>query len=430
MAPAGAGAAKTRRGRSRAFGRVERRFSRAPEQRRLYRTTDHGNPVAIQPGQFAPQQRYPGWGAFAELFVRFNRDTLTRLDVHIEISEGGEGTVIRLVPGGHAGAVPLRSALTGRVVGGLVVLPRFDWSGIGSVLSRTGWKVVPELLECPMVPGSGREVPPWVLAGPILQRLAELMRTLRRGYRDAEEVLRKPRGRILWHRYQVESMSRGRWDRLPCRFPELDTDPLLRRQIRWAVERVQLSLALSGGRDPVALSLLALALQLLEALADVSPLVPKRGVLEHQLRSRFLSRTVQQGIEAICWIVDKRGLGGGRELDGLAWTLQLDRLWEAYVETVIREEVATMGGDVAVGRLGQTVFPLDWTDSVHRTLGHLVPDIVVRKGRSVQIVDAKYKAHLAELDDARWSTLSDEIRLTEPIFTRCLPMPVYTTRMK
>ena len=68
------------------------------------------------------------------------------------------------------------------------------------------------------------------------------------------------------------------------------------------------------------------------------------------------------------------------------------------------------GGEVKVGRLGQTVFPLNWSNPSHRTLRHLVPDVVVRRGRSVHIVDAKYKAHLAELDEAGWHRFADEQR--------------------
>ena len=119
---------------------------------------------------------------------------------------------------------------------------------------------------------------------------------------------------------------------------------------------------------------------------------------------------IRRGLEAIAWIVDERGLGGGRELDGLAWQLPLDQLWETYVEAFTRREVAMTGGEVKVGRLGQTLFPLHWSDPSHRTLGHLVPDIVVRRGRHVHVIDAKYKAHLAELDDAGWHRFADEQR--------------------
>jgi hypothetical protein len=340
-----------------------------------------------------------------------NRRALEALDVKPEVSGGPDGVVLRFAPGGRAGAIPLRSAQTGHVVGGFVVRPRFGWPGVGRILSETGWHASPEFLEEPLVPGSGREVPPWVLAGPVLARLEELLRSLRRGYRQAEAVLTQPRGRILWDRYRAESLARGRWDKLPCRFPDLSSDPMLRREVRWALERVHRDLVAVGGRDPIALVLAALALRLLDQLSDVPPLMPRRDELQRRLGvSTPGGDALRRGIEALGWIVDERGLGGGRELDGLAWVLPLEKLWESYVESVVRHEVAMTGGEVKVGRLRETLFPLQWSDPTHRTLGHLEPDIVVRRGRTVWIVDAKYKAHLSELDEHGWRHFSDEIR--------------------
>jgi 5-methylcytosine-specific restriction endonuclease McrBC regulatory subunit McrC len=119
---------------------------------------------------------------------------------------------------------------------------------------------------------------------------------------------------------------------------------------------------------------------------------------------------LQRGIEALGWIVDERGLGGGRQSDGLAWSLPLDGLWESYVESWARREAAKTGATVKVARLGETVFRLDWSEATHRSLGHLAPDIVVCRGRSVQIIDAKYKAHLVELDEHGWRRFAEETR--------------------
>ena len=127
------------------------------------------------------------------------------------------------------------------------------------VLTQTGWQTQPDFLEGPLVPGSGREVPPWVLAGPVLARLADLLRALRRGYRIEEEALRHPRGQIVWTKYVRESLVRGKWDRLPCRFPDLANDPKLRRMIRWGVERVRQALMSVSGADAIARLLIAVA---------------------------------------------------------------------------------------------------------------------------------------------------------------------------
>ena len=176
------------------------------------------------------------------------------------------------------------------------------------------------------------------------------------------------------------------------------------------MEHVYRDLTRVGQRDPVSAGLANLALRLIENLPDVVPQRPRREDLEHWRRSGLLNEPLQLGLEAMGWVVEERGLGGGRELDGLAWALSLDKLWEAYVEGVVRREAKLLGGEVRVGRLGETTVPIPWQDPIHRSLGHLIPDIVVRRGRSVYVVDAKYKAHLAELDEVGWRRFTEEAR--------------------
>jgi hypothetical protein len=405
-----AAAKRTRQGRW-LHQKGRRRGLTAPLQKPLLTAVDHGHPIIVPPEIFAPAQREGGWGAFSEAFLRMNEPSLKALDVRAELTASMGGASVRLVPAGHAGAIPLRSAQNGNVAGGLVVRPRFGWAGVGRVLSEIGWYAAPEFLDVPLVPGSGREVPPWVLAGPVIARLASLLRSMRRGYSNVENVLHHPRGRIVWNRYCSESLARGRWQDVPCRFPELGNDPRLRRAIRWTLERVLRDLVRVGTRDLISIQLARIAIHLIEGLSDVLPLMPGRDELAGLAhRTRLMESIVRQGLEAMAWIVDERGLGGGRELDGLAWQLPLDQLWEVYVEAVIRREAAMTGGEVKVGRLSQTVFPLNWSDPVHRTLGHLRPDIVVQRARSCHIIDAKYKAHLAELDEAGWHRFADEQR--------------------
>ena len=248
-----------------------------------------------------------------------------------------------------------------------------------------------------------------MLAGPVLARLDELLRSLTRGFELREATVSRPRGSILWHRYIAESLARGAWHHLPCRFPELDRDPTLRRAIRWALERVRGDLLRFGGMDQLALRLAEVALLLLDGLRDV-PAERPQSTRTHQQLGQLTNPIVRNGLEALGWVVDERGLGGGKEMDGLSWQLALDQLWERYVEAEIRREVAVQGGEVRVGRLKETVFPISWSRRGAGSLTHLVPDIVVRRGRGVHIIDAKYKAHFAEMDVQGWRNLGDEMR--------------------
>jgi 5-methylcytosine-specific restriction endonuclease McrBC regulatory subunit McrC len=97
-------------------------------------------------------------------------------------------------------------------------------------------------------------------------------------------------------------------------------------------------------------------------------------------------------------------------MDGLAWQLPLEVLWERYVEAMVRSEVQREGGELLLGRLRQTVFPLHWSTNTVRSMTHLVPDIVIRKGNAVRVVDAKYKAHFAELDEHAWMRIAQDVR--------------------
>ena len=367
--------------------------------------------MIVHPDAFAPVQRGGGWGPFVDAFLRLNGDALRKLDVSPTIRSAEHGVQIELLPGAHAGAIPLRSAQSGRVAGGLLVEPRFGWAGVGRVLVTTGWAGAPEILDYPLVPGSGREVPPWVLAGPVLKRLDELLRSLRRGYRVRDEVLKQPRGHIIWSSYTTHSLGRGRWTHLPCRFPDLDADPILRRMVRWALQRVRDDLAVVGGVDSVARLLVAIADELISKVRDVQPLTPSRSELNRLTSGDSgLEASLRRGLEALGWIVDERGLGGGREMDGLAWAAPLESLWERFVEVSVRREAALQGGVVRVGRSRETVVPLDWSDPSHRSMGHLLPDIVVTYRDRTDVIDAKYKAHLAELDEQGWRAFTEDAR--------------------
>jgi len=388
-----------------------RRIRPTLQQSRLYRADDNGSGVELDPKAFGGHDE-EGWGRAYESFHRLNEGVFSALGVTPRFERSARGPVLSLCPSGRAGAIPLRSGTTGHVVAGYVVRPRFGWSGVGSILSETGWHAAPRILPVPLVPGSGREVPPWVLAGPVIVRLRALLDQLKRGFDFKEETLQAPRGTIRWSRYLRSSLPSGKWHHVPCRFPDLSTDPVLRGAIRWTLERVLQELAIAAGDDRVALGLRVDAMRLLEHVGDVPRVYPRVELMARlSAGDPLLAQVVQSGLDAIGWVRDERGLGGGRQMDGLAWVLPLERLWEDHVAARVQDHVRQHGGVLRLGRKGETVSPFHWSDASHRSLGHLVPDIVVsRTNNSVWIVDAKYKSHFAEIDEGGWRHMADEIR--------------------
>src|SRR5262252_8203348 len=114
-APMAAPARKPRRPLLR--GAAPRHAGSAARQRPLAKARDHGRAIFIEADGFAPAQRGGGWGPFAESFLRMNEAALAKMDVRAQIGSSDSGVTLSLIPGGRAGAVPLRSAQTGHVAG-------------------------------------------------------------------------------------------------------------------------------------------------------------------------------------------------------------------------------------------------------------------------------------------------------------------------
>jgi hypothetical protein len=119
------------------------------------------------------------------------------------------------------------------------------------------------------------------------------------------------------------------------------------------------------------------------------------------------SEWLRDALEAMAWVAEERGLGGARSLDGLAWDLSIDSVWEAWI--------AAFAGRLG-GRLGMTASPfagarraLRWVGPV-QSMGSLAPDVELRSAERVVWIDAKYKPHLQLLAQRGWSGVSDEIR--------------------
>ncbi len=388
----------------------EPRAYQHPKPQPLVRLTDQGNPVDVS-HLVGDSKRLPLWGSYAENFLAANSQSLSALNISSELALTHYEMTVRLHPGGVIGAAPLYAPDTRKITTGGVVRPRYDWDGIGLLLQQVGWSAAPRLLPLPMVPGSAREVPPWVLAGPILNRLGRLVKEIRRGFRMREEIRQNPRGQILWTRYVTEMASRGAFHQLPCRFSDLGPDQLLQSYLRWGIEKVWFSMIPFSRHDTIARHLALEAETLLFELRHIRSQMPEHSILDRWLRLEGLpSDYLRGGLQALGWLVDDRGLGDTSENDGLAWSLPMHELFERWVECLARVWAHRFGGQVRSAFAGDTTIPLRWSQSGQSGMKSLEPDIVVQQGDRVIIIDAKYKNHFEELDDHRWAELGEEIR--------------------
>lgn len=375
-------------------GRVPRGLLDLPAHRPLIQAVDHGPDVTLEAAQLGASG-----DRWIEPFLAANRSQLRRLGVSVSVRTGA-GISLKLTPGPKIGAVPLVSATTRRVAAGLLVTPRFRWSALGAVLSDIGFRTEPSIGGSQLVPGSAREIPPWLLAAPVLKRMEGLLRHRKRGFIDRDEIRQSPRGQVDWFRWTTRHVPTGRWATLPCHFSEPGDDPELMAAVRWTLGR--LDEELSASRDSSAARLLKL--RVADLRAEIGDGQVRRPASEF---SESANQWIREAVQAMEWVAEERGLGGSRILDGMSWDLPIDEVWEAWVDAFV-SDLAPRCGFTALRR-GETTHRLNWLTKTS-SMRMLIPDSGLRAPDRLIWVDAKYKAHLQLLSNRGWSGLTEETR--------------------
>jgi len=369
--------------------RVARALLEAPSARPLIQAIDHGPSVRVEASVVGASG-----DRWIEPFLEANGVHLRRLGVATSVETSG-GLALRLAPGSRIGAVPLLSPSTRRVMAGFLVAPRFRWSALGAVLGDIGFATEPSLGGTPLVPGSAREVPAWLLAAPVIRRLEDFIRHRKRGFVDRSESRTSPRGRIDWARWARADVPAGRWTSLPCHFTEPGDDANLMAGVRWTLQR--LDDELSPFAEATAARLLRA--RVVDLHQRVGPGLARRPTSALPVAG---SAWVAEAVQAMGWVADERGLGGSRVLDGMSWDLPIEEVWEAWVDAFVAELAPRCG--LVAQRRGTTTRRLNWSTPVS-SMRMLVPDSGLHgPGRCIW-VDAKYKAHLQLLARNGWAGL-------------------------
>jgi McrBC 5-methylcytosine restriction system component len=346
----------------------------------------------------------------ADQFIEQNRARFRELELSVGAHYDGRSVTLVVQTGIKIGAVPLISPTTGHSDYGFVVRPRFEWTGVGEILGATGWRVVPAPLSLPLLPRSERKIPPWVLSSMIIARIQVLLKAIERRFEMKQEVRAAPRGRIDWPSYARREISRSRFLSVPCRFPNLQDDRELKAAIRFTLEKQLGSLLTQRTAGLFVFKLIELCQLLLERVRDVAPQEPTPATIFGWLRGRLKAESFREGVQAIEWTAQDRGLAGLSDLEGLPWSMSMDAFFEAWAETVLAGVARKIGGVLRTGRQRQTVTPLSWDPPYLGSQKSLVPDLVLEREDQSVIVDAKYKEHWEEMQRTRWTNLDEGIR--------------------
>jgi len=346
----------------------------------------------------------------AEQFIIQNRSLMSLLDVRVDRDYDGNDVRLLIQSGSKVGAIPLISPTTARPDYGLVVQPRFPWAGIGPMLAEMGWRISPTPLRLPLLRRSERRVPVWVLSFMILVRLKALLDSLDRRFEMSRETRTAPRGTVRWAEYATKSLPNAGFLSIPCIFPDLRDDRFLKGAIRHSVECQLRALETQKEHGAFVHRLIEFGQQILRRVQTVAVYIPSATALGAWLRRPMRTEHFTDGLQAIEWTVQERGLAGLSDLEGIPWTMPMDHFFEAWVETAFRIVAQRTGGQMRVGRKQETTHPLRWEPSYLGSQKSLVPDIWLEWDSTTLIVDAKYKRHWEEMQRSSWSNLEEQLR--------------------
>lgn len=345
-----------------------------------------------------------------EQFIALNRTVLSLLDVRVDRDYDGNDILLIVTSGSSVGALPLLSPTSARPDYGMVVQPRFPWSGIGPMLAEMGWRIVPSPLRLPLLKRSERRVPRWVISSMVFARLQALLGRLERRFDMVQETRVAPRGSVNWEQYATRQLPSARLLEVPCMFPDLRDDRHLKGAIRLTVERQLRSLETQREHGAFIHRLILFGEQLLSQVRAVPLYFPPTGILEGWRHRPLEGPAWLEGLQAIEWTLEERGLAGLSDLEGIPWTMSMDQFFEAWVETILRNVARHVGGRLRVGRKRETTVPLTWEPPYLGSQKSLAPDLWLEWEDRTFIVDAKYKRHWEELQHGTWSSAAETLR--------------------
>ena len=197
---------------------------------------------------------------------------------------------------------------------------------------------------------------------------------------------------------------------IPCTFPDLREDRLLKGAVRHTVERQLRALETQKEHGAFVHRLIEFGQLLLRRVQNVAVYVPSSTMLSGWLQRPMRSEPFLNGLQAIEWTIDERGLAGISDLEGIPWTMPMDAFFEAWIETIFRVVAQRTGGHMRVGRKRETIHAVKWDPPYLGSQKSLVPDIWLEWETATLIVDAKYKRHWEELQQRSWTNLEEELR--------------------
>jgi hypothetical protein len=242
----------------------------------------------------------------------------------------------------------------------------------------------------------------------LLARIEALLKQLNRRFTFLEQDLPAPKGNVDWELYVTSRISHTKFLNVPCTFPDLRDNTELLSVIHFALRKILSSLETQRTGGIAVLTLIDYCTGLIERVRTFEPHAPRTSF--SNVFGIFASEIVKEGLEAIDWTIEDRGLAGLSDMQGLPWMMSMETFFEGWVETIVSGVSRKVGGVLRTGRKKNTVTPISWDPPYAGSQKSFIPDLILERGDETCIIDAKYKQHWEEFQLHSWRNIEDEIR--------------------
>ena len=244
----------------------------------------------------------------------------------------------------------------------------------------------------------------------LLPRIEQLLKQLQRKFSYTSEDTINPKGQVNWTDYAVKRVAKFQMLEVPCRYPTLKYNEELKSAIHYSLKKHLHSLQNQVAGGSVVLRLIQYCQTLIQQVAEYPASRPSHLLFARWQKTSLQTNLFKEGLQAIQWTTEERGLAGLGELEGIPWQMPMEEFFEGWLETLAQKVAFLSGGILKRGRLRQTIAPLSWQPTFAGSQKYLVPDLVIVKEDQVIILEAKYKYHWEEIRRSPWAAIEESIK--------------------
>lgn len=337
-------------------------------------------------------QRY-SWN-FIKKWIKINKYYLEFLQISYSW-DNDKGLILK--PSNKIGLAPIRNPYGGQVYGSILVKPKIGWIKISDILDSIEWKLKPTFLDNEEPIMSEGTLPRWLKAIDTLKAIEKALKMNLRGIKYAEEVKTRPAGKINWYRYSIENIPKGEWNKFNSKFISHSLDIDINRQFKGVVDQIKKDLLKPYVPNKIrqkASTTLKLIDRILEKVEFEIPDIKKIKSLTIPSFYRYSYDDAK--FKVIEYLSQSKFSIYSDEFSGLPWSIEMDRLFEYWIEYWSYKFSKLKGANFYSDFKGSSKIKL-YPKYKWEGLKELKPDIVIEKEDLTVVIDAKYKKHLMYL---------------------------------